>query len=174
MTAEALVVRELMAGDEQAFRDAIDEFARSEPDWDFAFCFDDVTDFGGYVERLQGWPQGHGLPGAWVPNSYLVAVVGSRIVGRLSIRHELNEFLLGYAGHIGFGVVPSARRRGYGTAILQRSLPLARAAGVERALVTCDEQNIGSRTIIESCGGVLEDRRPRDGGGTTLRFWIEL
>jgi predicted acetyltransferase len=38
--------------------------------------------------------------------------------------------------------------------------------GTDRALITRDVANIGSRTVIQANGGVLEDKR--DG---RLRFW---
>jgi predicted acetyltransferase len=70
-------------------------------------------------------------------------------------------------GHIGYDVRPSARRRGHATAMLRAALPVARGLGIESALVTCDEDNVASRKVIEANGGVFEDQR-----GDKLRFWI--
>jgi predicted acetyltransferase len=92
-----------------------------------------------------------------VPGTFLVGVVGDTIVGRLSLRHWLNDKLAAVGGHIGYGVRPSQRRRGYATEMLRRSLPLCAALGIERALVTCDVDNVGSRKVIERCGGELEN-----------------
>lgn len=109
-----------------------------------------------------------------VPATMLFAVVGDDIVGRVHIRHELTPALLEEGGHIGYGVRPAFRRRGYASQILRQSLEVVRSLGVERALVTCDDDNPGSIGTIESCGGVLEDRRPREGGALTRRYWIDL
>jgi len=57
-----------------------------------------------------------------VPSTFLFAFDASRIIGRVSIRHELNEFLLRVGGHIGYVVVPEFRRQGYATAILHQLL----------------------------------------------------
>jgi predicted acetyltransferase len=57
--------------------------------------------------------------------------------------------------------------------MLRQSFPLARDLGIDRLLVTCDETNLASRAVIERCGGVLEDARPRD-DGITRRYWIAL
>jgi predicted acetyltransferase len=70
-------------------------------------------------------------------------------------------------GHIGYDVRPSARRRGYATAMLRDALIVARRLGIESALVTCSVDNVGSRTVIERNGGVLEDER-----SGKLRFWL--
>ena len=169
-----LALRELEVGDEAAFRMAVAEFAASDPDWEFAFQFDARTDFAEYVDCLQRRRLGFDLPDGWVPNTFLVGTVGARIVGRVSLRHELNDFLLSIGGHIGFGVVASERRRGYGTELLRQALPVAQALGLPRVLVTCDDTNQGSRKVIESCGGVLEDTRFRADGGVTRRYWIAL
>ena len=68
------------------------------------------------------------------PSTFLFGFDGSRIVGRVSIRHELNDFLLREGGHIGYVVVPEFRRRGYATAMLRRSLEIARHdLGIDRA-----------------------------------------
>jgi predicted acetyltransferase len=96
-----------------------------------------------------------------------VAQVGADLVGRVSIRHELNAFLTEIGGHIGFGVRPAHRRRGYAGEILGQTLVIARALGVDAALVTCDEDNVVSARVIEGAGGVFEDIRAR-----TRRYWI--
>src|SRR4029453_2591895 len=81
-----------------------------------------------------------------VPETFLFAFVGSRIVGRTSIRHSLNDYLERAGGHIGYVVVPEFRRQGHATAILRLSLMIARekCTGADRVLVTCDADNIGS------------------------------
>ena len=108
-----------------------------------------------------------------MPGTFLVADVAGEIVGRTSIRFTLNAFLAERGGHIGYGVLPQHRRRGYATEILRQSLIIARAAGVGRVLVTCDQDNVGSRTVIESCGGVLDSVVTLDGKPPVLRFWID-
>jgi len=93
-----------------------------------------------------------------VPSTFLFAFDASRIIGRVSIRHELNEFLLRVGGHIGYVVVPEFRRQGYATAILHQSLKIAHdELGIGRVLVTCDDDNVGSIRTIEKNGGVLEN-----------------
>jgi predicted acetyltransferase len=114
------------------------------------------------ADALQETPR----PAAHVPSTTLWWVEGHDYLGRVSIRHRLTPTLLEYGGHIGYDVRASARRRGHATAMLRAALPLARRLGIETALITCEVDNIGSRTVIELNGGVLEDER-----NGKLRFW---
>lgn len=133
------------------------------------------TDFAQYIESLNGRAEGAGLPDGYVPDTILWLVEGDTYIGRVSIRHELNEHLLNIGGHIGYDIRPSMRRRGYGTKILTMALPEAKKLGIDRALLTCDETNSASRKIIEKNGGIFEDKRPNPAGGPDkLRFWIDL
>jgi len=108
-----------------------------------------------------------------VQATYWWIVEDDRHLGAISLRHSLNGFLLNAGGHIGFGVRPTARRRGLATWALGAVLPDARSLGLTRVLVTCDDHNLGSARTIENNGGVLEDVRDTD-LGQTRRYWIEL
>jgi len=104
----------------------------------------------------------------------LAAVVDGELVGRVSIRFDLNDFLLMEGGHIGYGVAPGFRRRGYASAMLGQALVIVRADGVDRVLVTCDDGNVASMKVIERHGGVLESIiSPENGGSDVRRYWIE-
>lgn len=83
------------------------------------------------------------------------------------MRHELTPWLLEVGGHIGYDVRRSRRRQGHATRMLAAVLPEAARLGIDRALLTCDADNVASRRVIESNGGVLEDRR-----GEKLRYWV--
>ena len=106
-------------------------------------------------------------PDHHVPQSTWWLVEGDEYLGRISCRHRLTEWLLEYGGHIGYEVRPSARRRGHATRMLRDVRPHVAALGIDPALLTCDHDNVGSRTVIESAGGVFEDRR-----GEKLRYWV--
>jgi predicted acetyltransferase len=170
-----LQLRTLRVADEDAFRLAVEEFRRVDPEWEFAIHYNPQASFADYVRRLESWSKGQELPLRFVPNTFLVGVVGNSIVGRVSIRHELNDFLARIGGHVGYGVVPSFRGRGYATQMLWLAFPVARSLGITRLLITCDDGNIASSRVIEKNGGVFEGKV--EGPDLTIpkrRYWIDL
>ena len=92
-----------------------------------------------------------------VPATVYFGVYNNRIVGMLQIRHELNERLLKTYGHIGYGVRPSERRKGYATQMLAAALVKCKAMGLDKVLISCDKHNIGSAKTIIKNGGVLSN-----------------
>ncbi|UZN03755.1 GNAT family N-acetyltransferase [Cellulomonas sp. S1-8] len=164
-----LALRPLTAADEREAWRAHDELAPEG----FDFLLDGRRDdWDGYLAHLAAEQAGVDLPPGRVPATFLVADVGGVLVGRVSVRHELNEALARVGGHIGYAVRPAYRRRGYATEMLRRSLAVARSVGVERALVTCDDDNVASARTIERCGGVLQDLVPVDDGPPKRRYRV--
>jgi predicted acetyltransferase len=103
----------------------------------------------------------------WVLCTNLWWVDGQEYIGRMSIRHELNDWLREVGGHIGYDVRRSRRGEGHATAMLREALAVAHDLGIEQALLTCDDDNLASRKVIERNGGVLEDLRRGK-----LRYWV--
>ena len=124
-----------------------------------------------YLEVLKNESMGTDLKKSHVPTTYLIAENEGDLVGRASIRHELNDFLFRVRGHIGYQVRPSYRRQGFATEILRQSLALIHGLGVTKVLVTCDEDNVGSIKVIESQGGILENSVNFE-GILKRRYWI--
>ncbi|GAA1756147.1 GNAT family N-acetyltransferase [Luedemannella helvata] len=135
---------------------------------------DTVEGFAAWVQRLRREAD-ESIPPApgRVHATYWWIVEDDRVLGAISLRHELNDFLLRAGGHIGYGVRPSARRRGLATWALATVLRHAAARGLERVLVTCADTNVASARTIERNGGVLEDVRDTE-LGRTRRYWIDL
>lgn len=141
--------------------------------WDIAEI---SADFEGLLRHLARFEPPAELPAGFVHNEYRWLVDGNEYLGRASIRYSLNEKLRQFGGHIGYEIRPSAQRRGYGTLILRLALERARELGLERALITCDVDNLGSRGVIENNGGVLEGEFevPQYHDKPIRRYWIEL
>jgi predicted acetyltransferase len=143
----------------------------------FLHYYEEGMAFGRYLEVLAEQEHGINLPSPrHVPSTFLFAFVGNRIVGRASIRHALTPFLERVGGHIGYVVVPEFRRLGFATEILRQSLLIAREkCGVDRILVTCDDDNVGSIKTIEKNGGVLENTvMGPDLDKPKRRYWIAV
>jgi predicted acetyltransferase len=156
----------------ESYLDALREFHAENRnlhiDYEFA-----RRDFDAFVRDLLA-RRDQLLPGR-VPESVFWLVEENTYIGRLALRHSLNHSLRQIGGHIGYEIRPTQRRRGYGTLILKLGLREAAAIGLERALVTCDEDNIGSARIIEANGGVLNDTVVIEGHRAPVRrYWIEL
>jgi predicted acetyltransferase len=170
MGATGLRLRPLLPGDEAAFLAAHEAMARE--DFAFGLGYQPGQPWPDYLAQLERQRCGIVLPPGLVPATFLVAEVDGQLVGRSSIRHELNDFLRREGGHIGYGVLAEHRRRGYATEMLRQSLVVARAVGVDRVLVTCDHDNVGSAAVIERCGGVLHSVIDCEDGIPKRRYWI--
>ena len=141
----------------------------------FLHHFHEGMPFQRYLALLDEQERGVDLPPDQVPSTFLFAFVDQRIVGRVSIRHRLTDALTHAGGHIGYVVVPEFRRRGYATAMLRLALVIARdRLGLDRVLISCDDDNVGSIRTIERNGGTLENVvvDPRS-GAPTRRYWID-
>ncbi|GCF07811.1 GNAT family N-acetyltransferase [Dictyobacter arantiisoli] len=140
-----------------------------------------MSNFDSFVEQMRktAFAPHSSLPPNYVPYTSYWLIEGDEqsgvYVGTLTVRHELNAFLLKVAGHIGYQIRPSWRRKGYGRQILQLGLRKALALGITRALVTCDETNIGSKKVIEYNGGQFENAVYIEGSPVKkLRYWIDI
>lgn len=99
----------------------------------------------------------------------------NRMTGVIQIRHRFNEYLEKYAGHIGYCVCPSERRKGYATQMLSRALPECARLGIYDVLICCLADNEGSRKTILNNGGIYESKifEPRSQSWIE-RYWIHL
>ncbi|MFC5576751.1 GNAT family N-acetyltransferase [Lysobacter niabensis] len=131
--------------------------------------------FADFLRLLEDHRAGHGLPSDVSPSSFLFAFDQGRIVGRASIRHALVPPLGEVAGHIGYAVLPAFRNRGYATQILRMAVRFAHAElGLDRVLVTCDDDNAASIRVIEKNHGVLADTCQDPGLRLAKRrYWID-
>jgi predicted acetyltransferase len=145
-----------------------DDEVRGEP-WR-ASALGDPDRFAAFARAMRELADGDVARGfALVPDTKRWIADGGRLLGFLSVRHELNDFLLEEGGHIGYSVRPSARRRGLATYACAWGLDHLRSLGVDRALITCDDDNAASAATILRNGGVREDVRHGK-----RRYWVDL
>lgn len=101
--------------------------------------------------------KGIGLKEGRVPQTTYWLIDKGEFIGEIVIRHFLNDFLLKYGGHIGYGIRYSKWNMGYGTKMLKFAFKKAKLMGLHKVLITCDSDNVGSTKVIENNGGVLEN-----------------
>ncbi len=132
----------------------------------------DYHDFARYVESLDTREATERL----VPDStfFCLDTDRQRLVGAVNIRHWLNPALRATGGHIGDGIRPSERGKGYGTRMIALALDECRKMGLARVLMCCDETNLASARTIEKNGGVLENTVLAPDGTAVRRYWIQL
>ena len=161
-----------------AWRDAHDEWGPGLHEDGFGLrASDEVRSpdgFAAWVSRLADESDpARPLAAGQVRCTYRWIVEGDRVLGGIALRHELTDYLLRVAGHVGYGIRPSARRRGLATWALGRMLGEARALGLDRVLVVCEVDNLASAKTIEHHGGVLDAVQDTE-LGTARRYWITL
>ncbi|MEH7225288.1 GNAT family N-acetyltransferase [Bacillus sp. JJ1566] len=135
----------------------------------------DPSNFKEMLQFLIDSEKGENLPENWVPDStFWLVGENKRVIGAVNIRHRLTETLFNCGGHIGYGIRPSERRKGFATKLLALSLEKARELGIQKALVVCDHDNIGSAKTILNNGGAPDSEFIEEDGNVIKRFWIEL
>lgn len=134
----------------------------------------DASDFPALIEKLENSSEGIGLQKGMVPHStFWLVDAENKVLGAVNIRHRLNERLLRESGHIGYGIRPGERQKGYASEALRQALEIVKAFGVDRTLVVCDKTNTGSARTIQKNGGILENEVEKD-GTIMQRYWINI
>lgn len=127
-----------------------------------------------WVENLELYKSKDTVPNNFVPAHTFIAIKDNKIVGIINARHELNEYLANFGGHIGYSVSPSERKKGYAKQMVLFALDFYKnELNKDKVLLTCDKENIASKKTIIACGGILENCVKED-DSFTERYWINL
>lgn len=134
-----------------------------------------ADDFPAFLRWLAACSRGEGLPPGFVPHTTFWLVADGEVVAVSNLRHALTPALRHEGGNIGYGVRPSARRRGHATEILGRTLERARALGLAEAWLTCSKANLASaRVILRNGGELVSEEYLPERGEIVQRYRIEL
>ncbi|PKE31394.1 GNAT family N-acetyltransferase [Macrococcoides caseolyticum] len=162
--------RKLTIKDKIAFEEYMREWNNPEEIVPTATNYSRYSSFEDMIEKLDMRESGQD----WVNNTTFFYFIDGVIIGAANIRHKLTKDLLNTGGHIGYGLARSYRGQGYATKILQESLVFARSIGIEKALITCDEDNIASSRVIIKNGGLEDKPYLQSDGIKSRRFWINI
>jgi predicted acetyltransferase len=155
----------------ESYRSLVADFvAHGEKLVPFVLSFDHAN-FEAMLARLRDCSRGVGVPAGFVAHSTYWLVHDGTVVGVSNIRHALTPNLRREGGHIGYGIRPAARRRGFATEILRHSLGRARDLGIDQALVTCSKTNVASARAIVRNGGVLASEEYLPERGEIVQRW---
>lgn len=169
-----LVLRELEINDERAFLKGLEDWSNDDLSW-YTFVWKKGMGHAEHLKILQDLKDKSKIPNERVPSTMLYAFINDQIVGRLSIRHELNQNLLRRGGHVGYAVSPKQRNKGHATEMFKQGLEYCKKLALKKILITCADNNIPSWKIIEKFGGVLENTiHDAEEDKVIRRYWIEL
>ena len=136
-------------------------------------CEDSLT----YIEECKKYTSTETLPEGLVlaTQFFYIRKSDNCLVGMLQVRHYFNDYLSRFGGHIGYSIKPDERRKGYATSMLKAILPYCKDLGLDKILITCIDDNIGSEKAILNNGGVYETTvNEPDMKRKLKRFWITL
>ncbi len=135
-----------------------------------------MDNFASLISWLREQSEGIGLKEGFVSHStFWLVDTNGLILGVSNLRHKLTDHLWREGGHIGYGVRPSERGKGYGTLMLKLVLEKAKELGLEKVLITCDKDNPASARVIQKNGGKLDNELvAKESGKMKQRYWIEL
>lgn len=171
----SLVLRELRQEDEGVFLTSYGFFKDMELTW-YSFLWSPGLSHKEHLQLLRDQKDKSKIPANRVPSTMLYAFLDDKIIGRLSIRHELNDYLIERGGHVGYAVAPAFRRLGHAKEIYKQGLEYCRdILKLEKILVTCNDQNIGSIRTIENFNHTLENKFfDKEENVYVRRYWVNL
>jgi len=158
----------------QSYIEAMEEYKQNNIDtYDFWEISKDEL-----FKKMENYRTGNNLPEGYVKATYFWLVDNDKFIGEISIRHSLTDSLLRFGGNIGYGIRYSHWNKGIGTIMLSKALVYAKdVLGLNKVLITCNDNNFGSARVIEKNGGILQDKIINTIDGVdrlSRRYWIEL
>jgi len=106
---------------------------------------------------------------------FLIRENDNKLIGTINIRYDLTKEMLEFGGHIGYGIRPTERRKGYNKINLYLGLLKAKEIGLKKVMLDCSVTNLGSEKTIQALGGIFERSGidPYDNELTNV-YWIKV
>lgn len=155
----------------KSYIEAYEEDKHYRPDAEMQFG--DPTDI---IQKAIDYREGNNLKPGYVSSTSFWLIDNEEFIGTIDIRHTLTPNLMKLGGNIGYQIRCSKWGQGYGSKQLALALPYAKEVlGLDRVLITCNDDNYGSAAVIENNGGILEDKVQNEGRESlTRRYWITI
>lgn len=114
----------------------------------------------------------------WVPSLtyFFIRENDNKIIGMINLRYNMNEEIIAKGGsHIGYGIRPTERQKGYNKINLYLGLIEEQRLGENKVLLVCNADNVGSNKTIKALGGILEKSEIDDWDNKlTNYYWIDV
>ena len=151
-----------------------EHYAIGEHDLHGASLLEKMSTYDDWLKHLDRQSNADTVSADWVVSNTLFAIdkTRDRLIGVIDIRHELNDFLASYGGHIGYGVRPTERQKGFATKILWLGLEYCKSINLKKIMLACYKNNVASSKTIIKNGGVLEKEFIHSNGKTVQVYWI--
>ena len=114
----------------------------------------------------------------WAPSVtyFFVRENDNKIIGMINLRYNVTEEIVANGGsHIGYGIRPTERRKGYNKINLYLGLLEEQRLGEREVLLNCTADNVGSNRTITALGGILEKSEiDKWDNELTNYYWIDV
>ncbi len=160
------------------YKDMMDEWFESGSQiapWSLELDYKTEKDFEKLLNRLKEVENGINLEGYASSNTYwLLDLDTNKLIGGSNLRHYLDDKGIKYWGHIGYGIRPSERKKGYGTFLLKLTLEKAKEKGIDKVYLGAYEENIGSWKLMEKCNATFDKLVYEEETNKPIKkYWIE-
>ena len=137
-----------------------------------------------YIDNYEYWLQKLEEDYKRVPNEekvpsrtyFLIRENDNKIIGMINIRLTLNERLSKFGGHIGYGIRPTERGKGYNKINLYLGLKVCDEYGIDKVFLDADLNNPASWKTMEALGGIRVKEYYEDMyfNGTVVDYSIDV
>lgn len=170
-----LIAREFTKDDELVLKQMVTEINLTDYNFEGLSNISNIEDYDKFLEKLEKNKHQELIKPEYSPQTTFGIFENNRLIGGFNLRHVIKGNLINHGGNIGYLIRPSERGKGYGTKMLYLALEKAAEIGLEKVLVSCRSENIGSMKVIENNGGIYENDYFEEETGKTFKiYWIDV